>query len=160
MVTISNVLNPLVEDLLELNEGVKLATLNYTAGQRVIVKVVELIGEIVANYKAAGFMSHSAHHFCSWCEVKHNKRTKLQLGSPCKGMTVLEQSRKWKTANSISIQQRVAKQKGIRWSALNWPPYWDPVVNVSLGVMHNWYEGILHHHFRYRWGLDSTHLQR
>ncbi|MBW0476144.1 hypothetical protein O181_015859 [Austropuccinia psidii MF-1] len=160
MVTISNVLNPLVEDLLELYEGVKVATLEYTAGQPVIVKVAALIGDIVANHKVSGFMSHSAHHFCSWCEVKHNERTKLQLGPPCKGMTVLEQSRKWKTANSISIQQRVAKQKGIRLSALNWLPYWDPVVNVSLGLMHNWYEGILHHHFRYWWGFDSTHLQR
>ncbi|MBW0578952.1 hypothetical protein O181_118667 [Austropuccinia psidii MF-1] len=115
MVTISNVLNPLAEDLLQLNEGVKVATLKYTAGRPVIVKVAALIGDIVANHKVLGFMSHSEHHSFSWCEVKHNERTKLQLGPPCKGMTVLEQSRKWKTASSISIQQRVAKQKGIHW---------------------------------------------
>ncbi|MBW0502753.1 hypothetical protein O181_042468 [Austropuccinia psidii MF-1] len=26
--------------------------------------------------------------------------------------------------------------------------------------MHNWFEGILHHHFRYWWGFNNTHLQR
>ncbi|MBW0516432.1 hypothetical protein O181_056147 [Austropuccinia psidii MF-1] len=38
---------------------------------------------------------------------------------------------------------------------MNQLPYWDPVTNICLGVLHNWYEGVLQHHFRYRWGFDS-----
>ncbi|PLW24723.1 hypothetical protein PCASD_05234 [Puccinia coronata f. sp. avenae] len=43
---------------------------------------------------------------------------------------------------------------GTRWSELNRLPYWDPVMNVVLGVMHNWYEGILQHHWRVRWAFE------
>ncbi|MBW0522695.1 hypothetical protein O181_062410 [Austropuccinia psidii MF-1] len=34
-------------------------------------------------------------------------------------------------------------------------PYWDPVTKICLGVLHNWYEGVLQHHFRYQWVFDS-----
>ncbi|PLW23895.1 hypothetical protein PCANC_18850 [Puccinia coronata f. sp. avenae] len=43
---------------------------------------------------------------------------------------------------------------GTRWSELNRLPYWDPVRNVALGVMHNWYEGVLQHHWRVRWAFE------
>ncbi|MBW0513862.1 hypothetical protein O181_053577 [Austropuccinia psidii MF-1] len=54
----------------------------------------------------------------------------------------------------------IIKKTGIRWSQLNRLPYWDPVLCVSLGVMHNWYEGVLHHHFRFRWGFDTDVIQQ
>ncbi|MBW0582545.1 hypothetical protein O181_122260 [Austropuccinia psidii MF-1] len=49
---------------------------------------------------------------------------------------------------------------GIRWSELNRLPYWDPVVNVTLGVMHNWFEGVLQHHFISQWGLDYINISQ
>ncbi|MBW0495049.1 hypothetical protein O181_034764 [Austropuccinia psidii MF-1] len=43
------------------------------------------------------------------------------------------------------------KRRGIQWSELNQIPYWDPVNQVSLGIMHMWYEGVLQNHFVNKW---------
>ncbi|MBW0484153.1 hypothetical protein O181_023868 [Austropuccinia psidii MF-1] len=60
MVTINNVLKLLIDELIELNCGVKVVTPNHPRERYVVVKLVGLIGEIVATHKAGGFMSHLA----------------------------------------------------------------------------------------------------
>ncbi|MBW0572796.1 hypothetical protein O181_112511 [Austropuccinia psidii MF-1] len=51
----------------------------------------------------------------------------------------------------------MVKKTGIWWSELNRLPYWDPVQQIPQGIMHNWFEGILQHHFcnQWRWDLDK-----
>ncbi|MBW0549631.1 hypothetical protein O181_089346 [Austropuccinia psidii MF-1] len=49
---------------------------------------------------------------------------------------------------------RMVKHTGIRWSELNCLHYWDPVQQIPLGIMHNWFEGIFQHHFGYQWRWD------
>ncbi|KNZ60916.1 hypothetical protein VP01_14837g1 [Puccinia sorghi] len=34
-------------------------------------------------------------------------------------------------------------------------PYWNPVNNIALGIMHNWYEGVLQH-WRIHWAFDAA----
>ncbi|MBW0588473.1 hypothetical protein O181_128188, partial [Austropuccinia psidii MF-1] len=160
MVTINNVLKPLIDELIELNCGVKIITPNYPRGRYVVVKLVGLIGNIVATHKAGGFMSHSAKYFCSWCELKDIERTHLKLGKPRKRSAVLSASRRWQEANSTTTQQRLAQYCGIQWSEINRLPYWDPVKNIFLGVLHNWYEGVLQHHFCYQWGFDTAIIEK
>ncbi|MBW0555620.1 hypothetical protein O181_095335 [Austropuccinia psidii MF-1] len=160
MVTINNVLKPLIDELIELNCGVKIITPNHPRGRYVVVKLVGLIGDIVATHKAGGFMSHSAKYFCSWCELKDIERTHLKIGKPHKRSAVLSASRRWQEENSTTTQQRLAQYCGIRWSEINCLPYWDPVKNICLGVLHNWYEGILQHHFCYRWGFDTAIIKK
>ncbi|MBW0478447.1 hypothetical protein O181_018162 [Austropuccinia psidii MF-1] len=91
MLTINNILLPLVNELLELNNGVTICTPKFPRGRKVVIK--------------------------------------------------------------IDFRKKPARPRGIRWSELNRLPYWNPVLNVTLGVMHNWFEGILQHHFKYQWGF-------
>ncbi|KNZ54402.1 hypothetical protein VP01_2958g5, partial [Puccinia sorghi] len=39
--------------------------------------------------------------------------------------------------DTLVKQKRLLRLNGIHWSELNRLPYWDPVRNVALGVMHN-----------------------
>ncbi|MBW0576842.1 hypothetical protein O181_116557 [Austropuccinia psidii MF-1] len=69
MVTINHVLQPLISQLLELNQGFEITTPMYPHGHQISVILVSLLGDIVANHKVSGFMSHFAKRFCSWCEI-------------------------------------------------------------------------------------------
>lgn len=51
------------------------------------------------------------------------------------------------------------KRYGTCWSELNRLLYWDPVKHVALGVMHNWYKGVLQHHWRVRWAFEPKLTQ-
>ncbi|EGG00672.1 uncharacterized protein MELLADRAFT_111646 [Melampsora larici-populina 98AG31] len=35
----------------------------------------------------------------------------------------------------------------------------DPVLDLPLGIMHNWYEGVLHQHFRIQWDFVSPNRE-
>ncbi|MBW0471068.1 hypothetical protein O181_010783 [Austropuccinia psidii MF-1] len=132
MVTIKKVLKPLIDELIELNCGVKIITPNHPRGRYVVVKLVGLVGDIVASHKAGGFMSHSAKYFCSWCEMKDIERTHLKLGKPRKRNAVLIASRRWQEAKTKTAQQRLEQYCGIQWSEINHSPYWDSFKNICL----------------------------
>ncbi|MBW0577849.1 hypothetical protein O181_117564, partial [Austropuccinia psidii MF-1] len=51
MITINNVMKPLVDEFNQFKNGIKVYTPNYPHGQKVIVKLVALIGDIVATHK-------------------------------------------------------------------------------------------------------------
>ncbi|MBW0553131.1 hypothetical protein O181_092846 [Austropuccinia psidii MF-1] len=92
MITINNVMKTLVDELNQLENGIKLFTPNYPHGHKVIVKLVALFANIVATNKVGGFMSHSAKRFCSWCETQHNESIDLKIGKLCTQNTVLAAS--------------------------------------------------------------------
>ncbi|MBW0521502.1 hypothetical protein O181_061217 [Austropuccinia psidii MF-1] len=127
MITINNNLTPLVNELYELNKGLTILTPKYAHGQKVVVTLVTLVGNIVAVHKAAGFKLHSPTKFCSWCEINASDWHKLKLGCPCKGRNVLEAAHHWKDIKSAFSPEKVAMQTGVCWSDLNCLPYWDPV---------------------------------
>ncbi|MBW0567126.1 hypothetical protein O181_106841 [Austropuccinia psidii MF-1] len=68
MVTINNILNVFVDEIALLDGGIMIETPRYHKGRKVVVRLGCLIGDLVANHKVAGFASHSATRFCSWCE--------------------------------------------------------------------------------------------
>ncbi|MBW0552151.1 hypothetical protein O181_091866 [Austropuccinia psidii MF-1] len=90
MITINKILKPSVNELYELNTGITILIPKYPHGQKVVVKLVKLVGDIVAVHKVAGFKSHSATKFCSWCEINASDWHKLKLGCPRKRRNVLE----------------------------------------------------------------------
>ncbi|MBW0473573.1 hypothetical protein O181_013288 [Austropuccinia psidii MF-1] len=151
--TISNILGPLLNELLEFNRGIMIRTPKYPKGPKVIVKLAALIGDVVASHKVAGFMSHSANSFCTWCDSKINQKKELKLGRCRSGRDVCNTSFAYHKLESHTQKEKLAKKTGIRWSELNRLPYWNPVLNVTLSVMHNWFEGILQHHFNDQWGF-------
>ncbi|KNZ45318.1 hypothetical protein VP01_8266g1, partial [Puccinia sorghi] len=73
IVTISNIPQPLVENLLELNNGIIIQTHQFSKGQKVSIKLAVLIGNVVATWKIGGFLSHSGKYFClqHWCRLKN-----------------------------------------------------------------------------------------
>lgn len=155
MITISHVLRPLVDSLLELENGVLIHTNQFPFGRQVQVRLLALIGDIVATHKVGGFTSHSGEFFCSWCKAQKSELQNLEVGPIREKRHTLAQAQRWNETNSVAAKERLVKKTGVRWSQLNRLPYWNPVMNISLGVMHNWFEGVLQHHFRYRWGFDG-----
>jgi hypothetical protein len=75
---------------------------------------------------------------------KAKKRTKEE---------VVAAANKSRATQTISGKSDILKETGVRWSEFNRLTYRDPVNHLPLGMMHNWYEGVLQHHFRYRWGF-------
>ncbi len=74
MVTITHILKPLVDELLNLSNGVLIPTHQFPGGRKVIVRLACLKGNMVANHKVAGFTSHSGDLFCSWCECSQAEK--------------------------------------------------------------------------------------
>lgn len=147
MITISHVLRPLVDSLLELENGVLIHTNQFPFGRQVQVRLLALIGEIVATHKVGGFTSHSGEFFCSWCKAQKSELQNLEVGPIREKRHTLAQAQRWNETNSVAAKERIVKKTGVRWSQLNRLPYWNPVMNISLGVMHNWFKGVLQHHF-------------
>ncbi|KNZ63343.1 hypothetical protein VP01_11574g1, partial [Puccinia sorghi] len=105
-------------------------------GLQLSVHLGVLIGDIVASHKVVGFASHAAKLFCSWCKFQKNDMMLLQKG------------------RQQIKQERLLRLNGM--CKINCLPYWDPVRNIALGVMHNWYKGFLQHHCRVRWAFESN----
>lgn len=81
MTTISHILKPLVNDLLLLEEGVMMATHQFPQGRLVRVKLLPLLGDMVGMHKVAGYASHSATLYCSWCWAKSTNTDRMQIGN-------------------------------------------------------------------------------
>ncbi|MBW0565832.1 hypothetical protein O181_105547 [Austropuccinia psidii MF-1] len=90
MITINNMLRPMIDEIFELNNRITIRTPEYPHGQKVVVKVVTLVGDIFEAHKAEGFKSHSDRKLCSWCGVNASNQQKMKLGCPRIGKKVLE----------------------------------------------------------------------
>ncbi|MBW0539643.1 hypothetical protein O181_079358, partial [Austropuccinia psidii MF-1] len=150
-ITINNILRPFVDELIELQSGINIPTPKFPKGRNIIVKLGCLIGDLVATHKVAGYASHSATFFCTWCECTQAGIGNLEASRLCVSRIVKDYSRAFKDARNQTEADRIVKKSGIRWSELNRLPYWDPVQQTSLGIMHMWFEGILQNHFVNRW---------
>ncbi|MBW0506791.1 hypothetical protein O181_046506 [Austropuccinia psidii MF-1] len=146
MTTISDLLTPLVDDLLQLKDPIRIPTFKRADGCMIHVCLLTVVGDTGATHKLGGFASHSAKYFCTWCLTTDSKITNLQCGKEQEAQDTREQGDQWKHA--CKNQQNVLLcQSGVQYSELNQLAYRDPVKHVSLGMMHNWMEGILSHHF-------------
>ncbi|MBW0481642.1 hypothetical protein O181_021357 [Austropuccinia psidii MF-1] len=150
-ITINNILMPLVDDLIKLHPGIIIRTPNSPNGRKIVVKLGCLIGDLVATNKVAGFASHSATSFCTWCECTKAQLPDLEIARLHKCHIVRHYSNAFKDAQNQTQADRLVKKSGVRWSELNRLPYWDPVRHTSLGILHMWFEGILQNHFLNQW---------
>ncbi|KNZ60832.1 hypothetical protein VP01_1494g2 [Puccinia sorghi] len=155
MTTITHLLKPLVDELLTLATPFTVSTHKYLAGRTVQIRLLPLTGDMGATHKVAGFASHSATKFCSWCHVLKDEKDDLKLGQPRSGAEVRRTSENWLSSKTLTARDAIVRQNGARYSELNRLPYRDPVQHVALGMMHNWMEGVLMHHFRERWGFQT-----
>ncbi|KNZ51883.1 hypothetical protein VP01_3778g6 [Puccinia sorghi] len=135
MVTITDMMRPLIEEFLKLNQSVKVNTAQFSEGQIVTAKLGALIGNIVATHKVAGFTSHSGKRFCSWCNVLNTNITKMTIGRLLNQRDTLACARDWLNSTA-GVRKKLVKQTGVRSLELNRLP-WNPIRNVVLGVMYN-----------------------
>lgn len=84
--TINHVLSPIIDQLLSLDEGFRISTHLYPEGRMVQVKLLGLVGDVVATYKVAGYASHLASSFCSYCICTVKERPDLRLGGGAIGL--------------------------------------------------------------------------
>ena len=176
--TVGNVLMPLVEELLKLENGITIATPGYPNGRRYRVRLLPEVYDLVAMRKCCGLASHSATQFCSFCNLqsvvllgKVLKNAKLLIfpfrrkslesldpaaWRPKIGGEILHHAQEWKDAPTHVKRKAIFQKFGVRWSPLNLLPYRDPVRHASLGILHNWLEGVLQYHVRRRWGLGIS----
>lgn len=149
--TLNHLLNPLVKELHQLEQGLVIPTYQFPNGRNVEVKLVAVQGDTLATKKVAGFASHSATCFCSFCHARSSDLSSMSLSKKRTKCETLSAAKALRDAANASIQDKILRETGVQWSALNELLYWDPAKHVALGVMHNWLEGILQSHFRYRW---------
>ncbi|MBW0565848.1 hypothetical protein O181_105563 [Austropuccinia psidii MF-1] len=112
----------LVNELLEFKKGIMICTPKYPKGRKVMVKLAALIDDVVATHKVAGFMSHSANSFCTWCDITINQKKELKLGRCQSGQDVCNTSFAYHELESHTKKEKLAKKTGIRWSELNHLP--------------------------------------
>ncbi|MBW0550999.1 hypothetical protein O181_090714 [Austropuccinia psidii MF-1] len=135
--------------MVQLDSGIIIQTLRYPRGRTVIVRLGCLIGNLVANHKVAGFASHSATQFCSWCDCPKADIQEMKLGKIRQKSHIKYYSQAFQELKNEAECTRIVKRTGIRWSELNCLHYWDPVQQIPLVIMHNLFEGILQHHFQH-----------
>lgn len=158
VVTINNILQPLVDELERLDAGITITTPKHPEGRAVRVRIGPVIADLVALRKVTGFAAHSARLFCSFCKLPRaamassEPQTWVRRSHP----EVMKASAAWKSARTLVRRENLFKRNGVRFSLLHRLSYRDSVKHNVIGIMHNWLEGVLQHHMRERWGFDLS----
>ncbi|MBW0563109.1 hypothetical protein O181_102824 [Austropuccinia psidii MF-1] len=95
MITINNILKPLVKEMLELNRPTKFQTLRFPLGRTIVICLGALVGDLVATHKVSGFASHLATKLCSWCNTKKADITNMKIDRPQNNKDTLALARRW-----------------------------------------------------------------
>ncbi|KAJ3755182.1 hypothetical protein EV360DRAFT_50186 [Lentinula raphanica] len=157
--TIHHILEQYCESIIEFDlPGQVMQTSVNPDGTRISARVYPNIADLLASKKFTGFGSPSAKYFCTWCTLSKEDVESLDYNSWIlrNGNTVRAQAQAWKNATTLSEKDKLFKQNGIRWIPQYNIPYFDPVLHVVLGMMHNVLEGHLEFHLRELWGLGRT----
>nr|VWO94125.1 Immunoglobulin G-binding protein A (IgG-binding protein A) (Staphylococcal protein A) (SpA) [Ganoderma boninense] len=158
---LNHLLRPLVDELLDLwHQGIHIKTtfLN-SCGCIVRAVVIPLVCDLPASRKTAGFASHSASHFCSFCLLRKHDICNLDRASWPGSRTWIEHlelARAWRDAPTNKVREEQFEAHGLRWSELLRLPYWDPTRFTLLDAMHNLFLGELHHHCIAVWGMKTA----
>lgn len=159
VITISHILLPFSKTFRAMWEpGAVVATPRFPAGKLVKVQVQPLIADLGAIRKLAGYLSHAATMFCSFCKLPLTDKDNLRPDTweYRTDTEVRRLAEKYKNIREIGKKENLAKATGVRWTPLHDLPYWDTVSHLILGFMHNTIEGILAHHLRILWGIGRT----
>ncbi|POV96510.1 hypothetical protein PSTT_15600 [Puccinia striiformis] len=156
---IFNVLQPLVAEFLDFYNGVHFEqTSCFPTGRTIHAIMLPLIADLPALRKVAGFASHSATLFCSFCKLP---RSKINIVDPLqfpprKHEDHMEWARKWLDSPDHTRKTAIVKEHGVRYSPLNELPYWKPLDYSSIDVMQALMLGVLKDHSLSYFGLAAT----
>jgi hypothetical protein len=165
--SLDRILAPLVSDLLGYwNEGVTFVGIS--SPQHVCLircALVQLVCDLPAARKAAGFRSHNATFPCSLCFSRRDQFEDLVLFQTPELQRSKEDHLRYarQYRENVSILGKHGAEKelkenphGVRWSALNDLPYWNPIICTVLDAMHLVLLGLCQFHWRKAWRCDGT----
>lgn len=154
-VTITALLDPIVDMLAPYEQDRLLPTHDYPAGRSISAHLIPLIADKLAAHKASGFGSHSCRYFCANCLCTLDQMESLDIPAWTlrDSAAVHAAAANWSAAPTLRERKQLFKGSGIRGSALHRLTYRDHVRHNIIGVMHNIMEGVLQHHFRRIWGF-------
>jgi hypothetical protein len=148
---INNYLNPLVDELKTLLNGVEMKA---SDGSLILVRGALLIGvsDLPAAAKVFGFSSHNSFFSCRRCDhafpaISRDNSQRDFSGSFDGHLNkrTNESNRRnalcWKDAKNDAERQRLTQANGTRWSSMHDLPYFDLVRNTVYDPMHNMYLG-------------------
>ncbi|QRV82786.1 Transposase family tnp2 [Ceratobasidium sp. AG-Ba] len=147
---LNQVLDPLVEELQTLYDGVEMTVCegDTTKTEKVHLSVLMTNNDSPARAKSTGRAGH-AHHssFCE-CECTH-KDINTEYGYNIDAHKYMDEEEALRLArNSLDApnnreRQRIADEYRMRWSSFNHLPQWKPYKNAPVDLMHNLYLGIV-----------------
>ena len=154
--TINTYLEPLVDELLKLWDGMVMASFMQPA---VLVRAALLCVacDIPASRKVCGFVSHSATKGCNKC-LKDFPTDSFGMPPDYGGFDRQKwpvrtnsahrhHALKYRECNTVSAQNEVLKIHGCRYSILLKLPYFDPIRMSMIDPMHNLLLGTARHMF-------------
>jgi hypothetical protein len=167
---LDDLLSPLISDLLLYWEGLTFVGLQSPIMSTLVrCALVQLVCDVPAARKVAGFQSHNATHPCSVCFISSKELNNLDIPQgPSSQRTKedhFEHASRYK-ALVDSVGRNAAEREikstahGVRWSALNALPYWDPVECTVIDVMHLVLLGMCQFHWRKAWKGDLFSNQK
>ncbi|KAJ3539844.1 hypothetical protein NMY22_g4550 [Coprinellus aureogranulatus] len=150
---------PLMTDLSKYHHGVTVKTFRHPIGVSKNIAVLPVIGDLGAVRKAMATASvRSDKNVCSFCKTTHDGMDCLDLSAliPRIGIEVTVAAEEWRAATTKARRKALFTKNGVRWSPMYLLSYRDPVQHTMIGVLHNWFEGVLQHHVRVLWGLGAA----
>jgi hypothetical protein len=157
---INNFLRLLVDDLVQLwNPGVYYTkTAQFAQGCLVRCALIPLIADVPAVRKTAGWTSHSANKFCSFCKQLKEDMANFDVRSWARRTWAehMAAAVQWRDAPTLEDRNALFEMHSIRWSELLRLPYWDPTRFAVVDAMHNLFLGIFADHCRVIWEMDDT----
>ncbi|KAG8800522.1 hypothetical protein FRC16_002711 [Serendipita sp. 398] len=162
---LDGILQPLVDELKQYwDHGVYFVGIpGLNRPQLVRIALVQLVCDLPAARKVAGFPGHSASHNCSVCVV-HKRNvpdiTSTSNDSPLRtSESHIRHALAYKEAldrDGRAVAEKLLKKdaQAVRWSALNELPYWKPVECTVIDAMHLILLGLCSFHWRSFWGGD------
>lgn len=162
---LNSILEPLVKSLMGLWEmGIYFVGIpGHEAARLVRGALVQLICDLPAARKVAGFPGHSATYNCSVCLASHKESSDINSLHGRFMERSYEQHIKHAKEYKRILEKEGAKaaerflkntRGAVRWSVLNELPYWDPIKCVVLDSMHLLLLGLCQFHWRRFWNAN------
>ena len=137
---INHLLRPLVEELQKLWMPGHFfsSTAAFPQGRMIRVAIFPLIADLPALRKAAGFGSHQATKFCSFCllEKKDIEETDISKFPLRDHDQHIKHATEWLETDNHTAREKLVKERGARWSVLNELKYWRPIEYCTIELMH------------------------
>ncbi|MBW0546894.1 hypothetical protein O181_086609 [Austropuccinia psidii MF-1] len=135
----NSILEPLVIELQILWNGIWFSnTHNFPQGRLIRVALLPLIADLPALCKVAGFASHLANQFCSFCNITRVDINEIDI-SKFETRTHenhISKANEWLQLQTKKEQDEFVKSHGVRWSILNELDYWRPIDFCGIVIMH------------------------